>query len=284
MLRKLRPRSIYDVMAAIACLAALAGGTAYAANEWTGANIVDGSLTGQDIFDNTVSGADITNGSLTGQDVFDNSIGGADITNGSLTGADIANESIGAADIGSQQVGPDEVINDSLLQSDIRAGAVTGDEVLDNSLAGIDINNNSLTGSDINEATLAMPPTTTATFAGPPGPVDLTDAFTKIVGRNLPAGSYAIAATANITNSLNAAQTRDAVCELRNGANFVGGATDRREKSEFETARISLSMNGGAQVPAGGGEVSLWCRYQGGIGLQTFDYGQMMIIRLDGFF
>jgi hypothetical protein len=32
MLSRLRPRSIYDVMAAIACLVALAGGTAYAAN------------------------------------------------------------------------------------------------------------------------------------------------------------------------------------------------------------------------------------------------------------
>ena len=38
--------------------------------------VADGSLTGTDVFDNTISGADI-NGSLTGADVFDNTIGGA---------------------------------------------------------------------------------------------------------------------------------------------------------------------------------------------------------------
>ena len=75
MLRKLRPRSIYDVMAAIGCFAALATGSAYAANEWTGDNIVDSSLTGQDIFPNSVPGGDITNGTLTGADVFDNTLG-----------------------------------------------------------------------------------------------------------------------------------------------------------------------------------------------------------------
>ena len=42
-------------------------------------------------------------------------------------------------------------------------------------------------------------------------------------------------------------------------------------------------MNGGATVPAGGGEVGLYCRFQGGAYSQTAD-GQMMIIRLGGFF
>jgi len=45
-------------------------------------------------------------------------------------------------------------------------------------------------------------------------------------------------------------------------------------------------MNGGAQVPAGGGEVSLWCQAQGLDNLQFSEFvsgSQMMMIRLDGF-
>jgi hypothetical protein len=278
MLRKLRGHLTYaNVMATVAVFLVLAGGSAWATHEViNGSDVVDGSLTGADIFNNTISGADITNGSLTGADVFDNTIGSGDITNGSLTGADIANESIGAADIGSQQVGPDEVINDSLLQSDIRAGAVTGDEVLDNSL----------TGTDINESTLNLPPTTTATFAGS-GTVTLDESFTKIAGKNLPAGSWAIVATANMSHANFVACSncvRTAACELRapNGG-FIGGATDRRGIPGGDHVERSLSMNGGAQVPAGGGEVSLWCNSQTGSS-EFVTNSQMMIIRLDGFF
>ena len=42
----------------------LAGGTAYAANEWTGANIVNESLTGVDVRGDTIKGADVLESSL----------------------------------------------------------------------------------------------------------------------------------------------------------------------------------------------------------------------------
>src|SRR4051794_31691211 len=103
MLQQLRPRSIYDVMAAIACLAALGGGTAYAANEWTGANIQDGTLTGADVRGtNTGATTAAVNGSLTsadisgqpavaavGQPFVDGTITTSDVKNDSLTGGDI---------------------------------------------------------------------------------------------------------------------------------------------------------------------------------------------------
>jgi uncharacterized protein YjbI with pentapeptide repeats len=129
MLGKLRPRSIYDVFALLALLVALGGTGAYAANEWTGENIVDGSLTGQDIFNNTISGADITNGSLTGQDVFDNTLAGADITNGSITTADVQNESIWSADIEDR----------SIESRDIRFEAVGSNEIFDGGLNANDV-------------------------------------------------------------------------------------------------------------------------------------------------
>ena len=107
------------------------------------------------------------------------------------------------------------------------------------------------------------------------------DAFTKIAGKTLPAGSYAVAATANFSAAAGANALRDIVCELRNGSGFIGGATDRREFQTSQVTKSTLSMNGGAQVPAGG-EVSLWCKAQNSTG--SIDYAQMMIIRLDGFF
>ena len=58
----------------LALFLVLAGGTAYAANEWTSANIVDESLLI----------VDIKNGSLLGADVKDGSIGGADVNEASL--------------------------------------------------------------------------------------------------------------------------------------------------------------------------------------------------------
>ncbi len=48
----------------LALFLVLVGGTAYAANEWTGANIVNESLTGADLRDDTVRGADVVESSL----------------------------------------------------------------------------------------------------------------------------------------------------------------------------------------------------------------------------
>jgi hypothetical protein len=244
---KLRPRSVYDVMAAIACFGVLAGGTAYAANEWTGANIVDGSLTGQDVFDNTIGASDITNNSLTNADIQDFSLGNGDFLTGSVDSRVVTN----------------------------------------NSLTGTDVADNSLTGTDINESTLNLPQTpTTATFAGNAAPVDLSASFTTIAAKSLPAGSWGIVATANTTASGpdNGDVYGDVVCELRNGNSFIGGATDVREKREPDKPlKRSLSMNGGAQVPAGGGQVSLKCKSDNQYS-ERVTYAQMMIIRLDGFF
>jgi hypothetical protein len=55
MLRKLRPRSIYDVMAAIGCFAALATGTAYAANTIRSSDIVDNEVFTSEVRDDTLS-------------------------------------------------------------------------------------------------------------------------------------------------------------------------------------------------------------------------------------
>ena len=63
----------------LALILVLAGGTAYAANEWTGTNIIDESLTGAD-----VKGSSAVDGTLTGLDLRANSLRGDDIAEASL--------------------------------------------------------------------------------------------------------------------------------------------------------------------------------------------------------
>jgi hypothetical protein len=137
-------------------------------------------------------------------------------------------------------------------------------------------------------------------LTGPPGPagagVTVTfafgngtiltppDALKMVASKHLDGGSYAVAATANIEADGKFAGS-DAIwdheCELHNGSGTIGGATDRREIPTLDKVKISLSMNGGAQVPLGGGDVSLWCRSQGAAVVTD---AQIMIIKVAGFF
>jgi hypothetical protein len=70
MLSKLRTRLTYaNVTATVALFLALGGGSAYAVNEWTGANIRNETLTGADVkgcpgVDGTLTGLDLKNGSV----------------------------------------------------------------------------------------------------------------------------------------------------------------------------------------------------------------------------
>jgi hypothetical protein len=134
----------------------------------------------------------------------------------------------------------------------------------------------------------------TATFAGTDHQ-QLASGFVRVASKQLPAGSWAVTATVNTVVEVlgnDDVTIRDLVCELRNGSGFIGGATDRREfppddSTAFTGAdpkelRRSLSMNGGAQVPSGGGEVSLWCMTQGDTD-ERVTHAQMMMIQVDHF-
>jgi hypothetical protein len=93
--RRSRRLTYANVTSSIAVVLALSAGTAYAANEWTGANIVDGSLTGADVkgrsatatkpfVDGTLTSYDIKDGSLLEGDFPPNSIGGGRIKESTL--------------------------------------------------------------------------------------------------------------------------------------------------------------------------------------------------------
>jgi hypothetical protein len=253
----MRPRSIYDVMAAIGCFAVLATGTAYAANTVFSTDIVDGEVKSVDIGNGEVGSADVKDNSLNTFDVH--SFLGVDVVDGSLTGADIGD------------------------------GTLTGFDIADGAVNSAKTADNSLTGADIDEASLNLPPTTTARFAGQ-GSVALPNdnaSFTAVVTNTLPAGSYGIAATANVVMPA-APDTRNRTtqCELRNhnGA-FIGGGRNVGQLGGGVEGTVTLSMNGGVQIPAGGGQVGVYCRHiVPGFAITAVADAQMMIVRLDGFF
>ena len=126
-----------------------------------------------------------------------NTVFNDDIVNDQVTTADVRDDNLAFGglyqpDLGPGSVGTSEVANNSLGNGDFLTGSVDNRVVTDNSL----------TGTDINESSLNLPPTTTTTFAGA-GSVNLdnNDGFTGVVTKNLAAGSYAIAATANIATN-----------------------------------------------------------------------------------
>jgi hypothetical protein len=82
MLRKLRPRSAYDIMAAVAFFIAVAGGSAYAAA----------------------------------------TIGSADVKNDAVLTRHIKNAQVKKLDLGANSVGSGKVIDGSLLKQDFKAG------------------------------------------------------------------------------------------------------------------------------------------------------------------
>ena len=120
----LKPRSIYDVFAVIGCVAALASGTAYAANTVFSTDIVDGEVKNADIAGNAITSNRIAPGSVTNTDIGADAVDAGKVLDASLTGADIANSSL------------------------------TGDDVASSSLTGIDVSNGSLTSSDILDESL----------------------------------------------------------------------------------------------------------------------------------
>jgi hypothetical protein len=137
LLNRTRPRSVYDVMAAIACFGVLAGGTAYAANTIGSTDIIDGQVKSVDIGDGEVNSADVKDQSLTTFDV--STFLGADIVDGSLTGADIQDGSIGPVEIAAGSLTTNQVASDTFLGTDLRAETLTSREIRNGNLNDEDI-------------------------------------------------------------------------------------------------------------------------------------------------
>ncbi len=84
MIRKLRPRSLYDVLATLAFFGVLAGGTAYAADTIFSGDIVDGEVKTRDLAAAGVTTAKLATDAVTSNRVKDNALTGADISEATL--------------------------------------------------------------------------------------------------------------------------------------------------------------------------------------------------------
>jgi hypothetical protein len=116
MLKRLRPRLTFaNVASALALFVALATGGAYAANEWNGSNIQDGTL----------------------------------------TGADIQDLSLGLPDYGANSISTGKLKDGDVRTQDLRDLGVTNSKIAWDSVSSGKVINNNLTGDDINESTLA---------------------------------------------------------------------------------------------------------------------------------
>src|SRR4051812_6391237 len=81
---RLRPRSVYDVMAAIGCFGALAGGTAWAANTIGSSDIVDESILSQDIKNLEVKSSALGADSVRSGKIANGQVHGADVDESTL--------------------------------------------------------------------------------------------------------------------------------------------------------------------------------------------------------
>jgi hypothetical protein len=142
MLSKIRRSLTFaNVMSSIAVFLALTTGTAYAVNEWTGANIVNGSLTTADYLNNDIRGADILDGTILGVDVGPSTLDGTHIVNGSVGTGDVTNNDLRSADIK----------NGEILGADVAAETLTGANILDGSVSGADVTDGTIDGNDVSQ-------------------------------------------------------------------------------------------------------------------------------------
>jgi hypothetical protein len=145
-----------NLTALIALFVAL-GGTAYASNEWTGDNIVNGSLTTNDYKNNDIKGVDVENGTLGGNDLA----AGAITSDENCVFPGICFDSTRIAD---RAVGASEISPGAVDSSELALGSVTPAKLAPDAVGSPAVAPDSLTGADVDESTLDP-----ATLPGPPG-------------------------------------------------------------------------------------------------------------------
>jgi trimeric autotransporter adhesin len=123
--RLLSRRPSHTTIVAYLALFFAMGGTAYAVNEWTGANIVDGSLTNADLASETIRSGKIKNGNVAAQDLAIDSVTATAIADNAIDGGEIVNNSLTASDLGDASVGTSEIINSTIVGADVANGSLT---------------------------------------------------------------------------------------------------------------------------------------------------------------
>jgi hypothetical protein len=158
MVRWIRARLSYaNVTSTLALFLALGTGTAYAANEWTGENIVDQSLTAADlqigtigtlrVQDNSLQAIDLATDSVGASEIATDAVGPTEVANNSIDGGEIVDNSLLAADLAGSSVGSSEIATGAVGAAEIVAGAVGASEIASNSVTSADLAGGASTGA-----------------------------------------------------------------------------------------------------------------------------------------
>jgi hypothetical protein len=137
--KRLRPKLTFaNVASATALFLALSTGGVYAANEWTGANIKNETLTGADVKGRaSTATAAAVNGTLSTFDIAGQSAGanGTPFRPGTLTRWDVKDASLPGGGLHGDQ----DIIDNTISTFDIATNAIDSDEVLDFGLSNQDV-------------------------------------------------------------------------------------------------------------------------------------------------
>ena len=116
----LRCRLSYaNVVATLALVIAVAGGTAYATNTVFSSDIVNGEVKSVDIGTGQVRKADIGAGQVDSAKVADDSVGSEEILDGAVAANEVAESAINSFHLGTNSVGSAEVANGFLRGVDV---------------------------------------------------------------------------------------------------------------------------------------------------------------------
>jgi hypothetical protein len=138
-------------------------------------------------------------------------------------------------------------------------------------------------------ATGAAGPTGPAGPSGPQGTPGISSAtfafseggqygpdFVKVISKTLPQGNWVFIATAWVEAGPIGGSIGDSFCQLRDSSGNVLGEGDSTGISQ------TMTLNGGAAIPPGGAEISLWCGGRGDPALLM--RAQMVAMQVGSFF
>ena len=144
-MRLTRPRiSFPSAVAGAAVALVLTSGVAYAVDEWTGANIVNGTILSADIKNDNLLSGDIKNATIIAADLADAAVSTAKLADGSVTSAKVLDDTevgggLGSTDLATNSVAQSEIATDGVGATEIQDNSIDAGEIVDFGLTNQDI-------------------------------------------------------------------------------------------------------------------------------------------------
>ena len=134
--------------------------------------VMDNSLTADDLASNSVGAAEIAANSVGNSEMMDNAIGSPEVLNNSLTAADLAASSVGASELANSAViggVGGHIVDGSITAADLATSSVGADEIQTNAVGASELATSSViggTGGDILDNTISSADILNSTITG----------------------------------------------------------------------------------------------------------------------